>query len=554
MRLEDVDNKKEVLQPFFEWLFDDDRITDKSVTLFDEIDYTLASSYSDSNIYYPKQIKDFFETEAMRRLGRVSQLDLAINYHPNLYHTRLEHSKGVYNRKVEELFYKFQEPEWKKYIEANNLKLYLVAELLKMAGHDIGHLPLSHAFEDQVCKKRGMHEEIGKRLMLEDKEIQNVFHSISPYLSNVINELYENDILNFKEHDESSYDVDRLDYLNRDSLYLGFKTELPTITYNSVCVNISKDNIPKRNKDNSISESTNGESYIDVYDFSNLKDIEESLLLREKRYTNLYVSSLVQSNESSISNFLNIFSCMNSEYGKNLRDYLTDLRTKDSKDLDLNKFKHFDEITLYSELIDVAEHAENDTFQDLAALIIPNMSALLTLTYSYLNMHDKKQTYSEYDKNFLRKLKGLIKSDSSLANKLKDKNYITNNIIFLPEDTPFLDSSEKELINTYDWSIRSYKKKEPIYIRDVNGKIFELSEHPNKSCDWDKREIPLHYSYVHIPNLRYNGVSEDLIDKLKRFYSTNSSNIGVNKEKTHIDVNMQPLQVGHNIEDCFLEL
>lgn len=554
MRLEDVDNKKEVLQPFFEWLFDDDRITDKSVTLFDEIDYTLASSYSDSNIYYPKQIKDFFETEAMRRLGRVSQLDLAINYHPNLYHTRLEHSKGVYNRKVEELFYKFQEPKWKKYIEANNLKLYLVAELLKMAGHDIGHLPLSHAFEDQVCKKRGMHEEIGKRLMLEDKEIQNVFHSISPYLSNVINELYENDILNFKEHDESSYDVDRLDYLNRDSLYLGFKTELPTITYNSVCVNISKDNIPKRNKDNSISESTNGESYIDVYDFSNLKDIEESLLLREKRYTNLYVSSLVQSNESSISNFLNIFSYMNSEYGKNLRDYLTDLRTKDSKDLDLNKFKHFDEITLYSELIDVAEHAENDTFQDLAALIIPNMSALLTLTYSYLNMHDKKQTYSEYDKNFLRKLKGLIKSDSSLANKLKDKNYITNNIIFLPEDTPFLDSSEKELINTYDWSIRSYKKKEPIYIRDVNGKIFELSEHPNRSCDWDKREIPLHYSYVHIPNLRYNGVSEDLIDKLKRFYGTSSSNIGVNKEKTHIDVNMQPLQVGHNIEDCFLEL
>lgn len=554
MRLEDVDNRKEVLQPFFEWLFDDDRIIDKSVTLFDEVDYTLASTYLDSNIYYPEPIKDFFETEAMKRLGRVSQLDLAINYHPNLYHTRLDHSKGVYNRKVEELFYKFQEPEWKEYIEANNLKLHLVAELLKMAGHDIGHLPLSHAFEDQVCKKRGVHEEIGKRLMLEDEEIQNVFHSISPYLNDVVKELYENDILNFKEHDESSYDVDRLDYLNRDSLYLGFKAELPTVNYSSISVNLDDNNIPKRNQDNSISESNTGENYIDVYDFSNLKDIEETLLLREKRYTNLYVSPIVQSNESSIANFLNAFSSMDFEYGKNLRDYLTDLRTKDAKDLDLNKLKHFDEVTLYFELIDIAEHAKDDTFQDLVALIIPNMSALLTLTYSYLNMHDKDKAYSEYDKNFLRKLKSLIKSDSTLANKLKDKNYITDNIIFLPEDTPFLDSFEKGLINTYDWSIRSYKKTEPIYIRDEHGKIFELSEHPSRSCDWNKREVPLHYSYVHIPNLRYNGVSEDLIDKLKRFYGTNSSNLGVGEEKTRRDVNMQPLQVGHNMEDCFLEL
>lgn len=554
MRLEDVDNKKEVLQPFFEWLFDDDRITDKSVDLFDEVDYTLASSYSDCNIYYPKQIKDFFDTQAMRRLGRISQLDIAINYNPNLYHTRLEHSKGVYNRKVEELFYKFQETQWKKYIETNNLKLHLIGELLKMAGHDIGHLPLSHAFEDQVCKKRGIHEEIGKRLMLEDKEIQNIFYSISPYLSNIIHELYENDVLNFKEHDESSYDVDRLDYLNRDSLYLGFKVELPTVNYSSACVNLDDNNIPKRNQDNSISESNSNENYIDVYDLSNLNDIEKSLLLREKNYQNLYVSPIVQSNESSIANFLNVFLSTDSEYGKNLRNFITDLRTKDSKNFDLSKFKNFDEITLYSELIDIAENAEDDTFQDLATLIIPNMTALLTLTYSYLNMYNKQQTYSEYDKNFLKKLKSLIKSNSTFANKLKDKNYITDNIIFLPEDTPFLSSSEKELINTYDYNIRSYKKAEPIYIRDKNGKIFELSEHPDRTCDWDKRELPLHYSYVHIPNLRYNGVSEDLIDKLKRFYGTNSSNLGVVEKKTRKDVNMQPLKVGHNMEDCFLEL
>lgn len=552
MRLEDIEDKKEVFQLFFEWLFDDYRIKDKSISLYNEIDYSLASSYLDSNIYYPKPIKDFFETKAMRRLGRISQLDLAINAYPNLYHTRLEHSKGVYNRKVEEFFYKFQESEWKEYIENNNLKLYLIAELIKMAGHDIGHLPLSHAFEDHVCNKRGVHEDIGKRLMLEDKEIQNLLYSISPALNDIMKELYTKDVLNFKEHDESSYDIDRLDYLSRDSLYLGFKTNLKTLHYESICVDLDKNNTPKCNSDNSICVIDSGKNYIDVYDYSDLEDIENFLLLREERYKNLYFSPNVQSYENSISIFLKSFLSIESESGKELKDYITDLKTKKVKNLDLDKFINFDEITLYSELIDIAKHHKNRDLQDLATMLIPNMSAFLNLIYSYLNMSDEKQSYNEYDKKFLMKIKELIGNDSPLKQKLIDKNYIANNIIFLPEDTPFLTSSEKSFINTYDKSIYSYKKAEAIYIKSANGKIFELSNHPDKHYDWANRVIPIHSSYVHIPNLRFNGVSESTINKLKQFYATNS-NI-YKKDNVSKDVNMQPLQVGHDIESYFLDL
>ena len=42
---------------------------------------------------------------------------------PNIYHSRLEHSKGVYNRKLEEFLYHFQDSNWRKYIDENNLKL-----------------------------------------------------------------------------------------------------------------------------------------------------------------------------------------------------------------------------------------------------------------------------------------------------------------------------------------------------------------------------------------------------------------------------------------------
>ena len=541
-----------MFQSFFEWLFDDNRIKDKSITLFDEVDLSLASSYSDCNIYYPKQIKDFFETSAMKRLGRIGQLGSATSVYPNSYHTRLEHSKGVYNRKLEEFFYKFQEPEWKEYIETHNLKLYLIAELIKMGGHDIGHLPRSHAFEDQVCHKRGIHEIIGQRLMLENKEIQDVYNSISPCLTDIMHELYEKNILNFKEHDESSFDVDRLDFLNRDGLYLGFKTELPTLNYKSVCVNVDDNDIPIENPDQSISLNNNGKKFIDVYDFSSLPIIEKALSFRDFRYKNVYVQKNNQAFEGGISNFVQAFLSSKSECGSYLRKYLQVLQTQKVENLDLEDFMNFDDITLYSELLDIAEHHENANVRDLSTLLIPSMSTFLTSLYSYLGIYNKTQTYSEYDKNFLRRIKGLIQSDNPLSNKLRDENYISNNIIFLPEDTPFLDSTEKQLITTYDWSICSYKKKEPIYVASESGKVFELSKHPNRQYNWDTKKIPIHYSYVYIPYLRFNGVSEDLIQRLQLFYGENSCNI--EKEKAHPDVNMQPLQVGHNIEDCFLEL
>lgn len=99
------------------------------------------------------------------------------------------------------------------------MKLTLIAELIKVAGHDIGHFPLSHAFEEQVFQTHGAHEIIGQRLMLENPEIQSVLLSISDDLPEVLSSLYSKPVLNFSAHDESSYDVDRLDYVSRDALY-----------------------------------------------------------------------------------------------------------------------------------------------------------------------------------------------------------------------------------------------------------------------------------------------------------------------------------------------
>ena len=199
--LEDLETKEKLFQDFFTWLFNNSHVKNKNIKLISEIDVSLARDYNDPYIYYPEQFNTFFQTLAMKRLDRISQLSLSINTFPNTFHSRLEHSKGVYNRKLEEFVYNYQKPEWKKYIEDNDLKLYLIAELIKIAGHDIGHFPLSHAFEEQLFCVHGPHEILGKRIMLESPEIKSALSNISDELPTILDELYSNNLLNFKAHD-----------------------------------------------------------------------------------------------------------------------------------------------------------------------------------------------------------------------------------------------------------------------------------------------------------------------------------------------------------------
>ena len=562
MSLENLESKETLIANFFTWLFDDYRIIDKNVDLQKEIDLTLAPYYIDANIYYPKQIANFFNTHAMKRLGRISQLDLAINDFPNTYHNRLEHSKGVYYKKLEEMLYNFQKKSWRKTIENHELKLYLLADLIKMAGHDIGHLPLSHALEDQILSRRGIHEDIGKRIMLEDPEIYLILTSISPHLPNILKELYEKNILNFNQHDESNYDVDRLDYISRDNFYIGSPVHLPYSNYETIPVIINNSGTPEQNEDGSIKTSSTSSSYIDVYEYSSLKNIEELLELREKGYLNLYFSTNVRIYENCIGTFFNTFLSTDSNCGKNLRNFLNTLKNSNIDDLDLNLFLEWDEIKFYSEILDIAEHHDNPQIRQLATMTIPNMKAFLTMLYSHLNVYNKGQNYSPDDIEFLKKIKKLIQGNDQLSKNLKNENFLRDNILIYSPDKSIPqihnDFTKSGLINKRTLLVKAYNPKHPIYIKSDDGKIYELSNHPSRKCDWEKRITPLNYQYSYIPILKLNGLSDEQINDLRNFCNnslhSDNSNETEQNINTKFSINMQPLQVGHEIEDCFLEI
>ena len=558
MNLENLESKEPLIRDFFTWLFDDDRIINKEVILEKEIDLTLAPYYMDPNIYFPKQIFDFFNTKAMKRLGRVSQLGLVINDFPNTYHNRLDHSKGVYYRKLEEMLYNFQNPDWKKNIESQKMKLYLLADLIKMAGHDIGHPPLSHELEMHLFQYRGAHEVIGKRIMLEDSEIQSLLNSISKDLPNALKNLYKEHIFNFQEHDESSYDVDRFDYLSRDNLYLGTPVFIPYSHYITVPVDIDSSGYPKLNSDNSVVVSTTSNSYIDVYDYSSLNDIEDFLELRENGYLNIYSSSKTNLRENSIGALIDVFQSSDSKSGRDLRTFMNMIKSSDLNTLDLDLFLKWDDIKFYSEILDIAENHEDSNIRLLATMTIPTMKSFLTIIYSHLEIHAKNHTYTPEEKEFLKKIKGIIQGKNILSQNLKNPDFsMDNTLIFssatqLPEDY-----HNSGLINSFTTHISAYNNEEPIYIMGKNKRIYELSKHPDRKCDWDKRITYTHSDYAFVPILKYNGISDEQISEMRSLSETQKesghrSDNGIFSNSC--TVNMQPLQVGHNIENKFLEL
>lgn len=565
INLEDIDTKENLIQDFYRWLFDDNNVFDKSVILEKEVDISLAPYYTDPYIYYPKQIANFFNTKAMQRLGRVSQLALANDIYPNIYHSRLEHSKGVYNRKLEEFLYHFQDSNWRKHIEENHLKLYLLADLIKMAGHDIGHLPLSHLMETEILSYRGAHEDLGKRIMLEDPEIQNILLKISPKLPDILNNLYNKHIMNFKEHDESNFDVDRCDYVSRDYLYFGLPIHLPYSHYESISVELDLNSKPIENNDGSIKTSNNSKRKIDVYDEKQLPIIERLLEKRLDGYRLIYSNPLVFAHEKTINAFFKAFKLKSQLFNSDLKTLINDFKDKGIDKIDLEKLLKWDDIKLYSEIINIAENHPDPNVRDLATMTIPNMEAFLNMIYSHLDLKNhSKQDLSTQDLKFLQKIKSLIISNSNLGKNLKNPNFTDENTIFFDEPTskvlqcklhsitPTL-KNDPSLINTHLIFQRAYSSDEPIYIRDSNGKIYELSKHPKRKYDWNNISINSHSNFAYIPYLRLCGISENIISKLQNI-STGISTYSIPKETYFPQVNMQPLQVENSLESYFSKL
>lgn len=146
-------------------------------------------------------------TVSMQRLSRIKQLAHTYIVYPSAVHTRLEHSLGTLclaGRICDQL----KLPRKQK-------QVIRIAALL----HDIGQGPFSHIWEEPMRWINGedySHEDVTKLMIESTSDIRKVLGNLEQEVLNVFNEeSLSSDIIS------SSLDVDKLDYLRRDSYHTG---------------------------------------------------------------------------------------------------------------------------------------------------------------------------------------------------------------------------------------------------------------------------------------------------------------------------------------------
>lgn len=144
----------------------------------------------------------------LQRLNRIKQMGLAFMVYPGAQHTRFHHSLGTMYLASETI--KQLRSKGLFISEEENLGV-LAATLL----HDIGHGPFSHALENTLVTGIS-HEEISLKLMQEmNAEFEGELDECIAIFRNKYPKKYLHQLVC------GQLDMDRLDYLRRDSFFTG---------------------------------------------------------------------------------------------------------------------------------------------------------------------------------------------------------------------------------------------------------------------------------------------------------------------------------------------
>lgn len=151
---------------------------------------------------------DLIEHPYMQRLRRIKQLGMTHLVYPGALHTRFHHVLGamhLMNLAVQVIRRKGHE------ITEDEEKAVLIAILL----HDIGHGPFSHALEYDIVNGVS-HEDIsGYFIQRLEKEFGEDLNRALSIFTNGYHKQFLYQLVS------SQLDMDRMDYLNRDSFYTG---------------------------------------------------------------------------------------------------------------------------------------------------------------------------------------------------------------------------------------------------------------------------------------------------------------------------------------------
>lgn len=216
-------------------------------------------------------IFDLIEHPYFQRLRRIKQLGSTNLVYPGAYHTRFHHAIGCLHLMVNAI-----EVLRSKGIEITDEEATGVCIAILL--HDIGHGPFSHALETAIINNN-QHEEISIIFM-------NFLNKELPGKLNLAIEIFKNQYHKLFLHQlvSGQLDMDRLDYLNRDSFFTGVSEGV--VSYDRIIkmLNVHNDQL--------------------VIEAKGIYSIEKFIIARRLMYWQVYLHKTVLSSEFMLVNIL----------------------------------------------------------------------------------------------------------------------------------------------------------------------------------------------------------------------------------------------------------
>lgn len=216
-------------------------------------------------------IFDLIEHPYFQRLRRIKQLGLSYLVYPGANHTRFEHALGAVHLMRSAIgILRLKGLE----ISDEEADAATIAILL----HDIGHGPFSHALENTVVQ--GIpHEKISLLLM---EELNRQFEGKLELAISIFKDQYSRHFLH--QLVSSQLDMDRLDYLSRDSFFSGVSEGVISSERIIKMLHVKNDEL--------------------VVEYKGIYSVENFLIARRLMYWQVYLHKTVLSAEYLLINVL----------------------------------------------------------------------------------------------------------------------------------------------------------------------------------------------------------------------------------------------------------
>ena len=214
-----------------------------------------------------ESIFDIIEHRYFQRLRRINQLGLTYLVYPGAMHTRFQHSMGAMHLMKSALHNLIE-----KGIQISHEESIAAQQAILL--HDIGHGPFSHTLENNLLKQTS-HEVIGKLFM--DRmgaEMNGVLDMAIAIIENKYPKKFLHQLVS------SQLDMDRLDYLKRDSYFTGVSEGVIGTNRLINMLNVSDDKI--------------------VVEAKGIYSVEKFLVARRIMYWQVYLHKTVLSAEQQL--------------------------------------------------------------------------------------------------------------------------------------------------------------------------------------------------------------------------------------------------------------